>query len=331
MGPRGSAHPEGTRAARHRGRGAGAFHFVDRRRLYAALCTGVATALLCLAVQGPWWVATELAYDPLTSVQVQSITVDFHLGGYVSCSTYNWHPPYFPCDNVSGTVEGTLGLVYLGANDAVLAMAFAAAIASALLWVGNTGLNLGRPQLRLILLLLLALMLTGAGVLGATTLAGPGAQGAAFCNVYSGDITNCPFFWGSQGVDGAPGECPTCGFLLHWGGGTAYYETLAATGLLGAAYVLVRIGRKGPYSPEEQAAWAAMNRPVTLSGRGPSLPASWESPAASRVSEWTQAPVQSSVYPAEVTREAWRCPRCGRVNSPWAGLCGHCREARPPG
>src|SRR5208337_809958 len=120
---------------------------------------------------------------------VNNINVDFSLGGHISCSTYDWRPPSFPCANISGSVQGGLGPVYLIGNDVVLVLAEVGGIISALLWIGNTGLNLGRRQLQVILVLLLGAVIAGGVLLGGTALAGPGPQASAYCYQYSGEAT----------------------------------------------------------------------------------------------------------------------------------------------
>ena len=327
----GTSGPSRQRGRRRSGtRYTGILHYVDRRRTYASLAMVVATILLCLAVGGPWWSFTQISYNPLTSVQVQNVHANFDLGGTITCSTYHWEPPSFPCANLTATLHGEYGILYEVYGYLALGLAELAGILSALLWVGNTGLNLGRRQLRAILILTLAFVVVSGSMLLGSAAMGPGPQEASFCYQYTGNVSNCPSYWGSVASGQFAGEClAPCQYTSNWGPGTAWYEVLAATALAGLAWALLWSGRKGPYSIEEHATWSATNRPLSLTGLSLPRPISGEVLLSSRVSEWTQAPAQNSVYPTEVSRETWRCLRCGRINSPWAGQCGYCREARP--
>lgn len=320
-------------------------HYVDRRRTYASVLMVVATALLCLSVGGPWWQLTLNSYNPLTDQQTQNLHVSYDLGGYIACSTWTWEPPSFPCANLSEYLHGDFGMFYVAGGFLVIGLAELGAIISALLWVGNAGLNLGRRQLRAVLTLLLAFVVVAGSFLVGTAVVGPGPQGHAFCYQYSGNYTSCPTFSGSVTPGEVAGECfAPCAYAMSWGPGTSFYEALLATGLGGMAWSLMWVGRKGPYSAPEQLAWSATNRPLSLTGLGLTRSAPGEPLAVSPMAEYTQPTpsladsrlstppiLQTSVYPSGGSRDAWRCLGCGRINSPWAARCGHCRKPRPPG
>lgn len=306
-------------------------HFVDRRRTYAGVLLLAIGGLFLLSVGGAWWQAELLASSPLTNAQVQHVTISFNLGGGLSCSTWRW-PPSNPCNNISGPMQGPREIVYAAANYIVGALGVAALLGAGLLFTGNAGLNFGRVELRMLILLVLAIAVVGAAVVVITVGASPGPQAGTYCAELSGNVTTCPIFFGSAAAGVIAGGCNQCDLVYTWGGGLAFYESVAATGAAAAAWWLLWVGRAGPFSRAEQVAWAVSNRPLALTGPGLGRPGMrFEGPKPPPVASF--APSATAEPPAprfKLRADPWTCARCGRVNSPWAGMCMVCRGPPPP-
>jgi len=307
-----------------------ALHYVDRRRTIAALLLAVAGLLLFLAVSGAWWQVELIASNPLTNAQVQHVLVTYGLGGSVNCSTWRW-PPSNPCNNITAGMGSPQRAAYQVANYAVGALAVGAWIAAGMLLLGVYGVNFGRPELRLLLAWGLALALVGTATIVGTVVLGPGSDAGTYCSELSGNVTTCPIYYGSTNAGIIPGGCQSCDLLLSWGGGPSFYLAVVATGMMALAWWLLYVGRKGPFSRDEQAAWAVTNRPLSLTGPGPGRPnMRYDVPVPPPASPYVAPPSSSAASPRfKLRTDPWTCPRCGRVNSAWAGMCLGCQGPPP--
>ena len=305
-------------------------HYVDRRRTYAVLLLVVAGILLFLAIGGSWWQTELIASNVLTNAQVQHVLVTYNLGGSVTCTTWRW-PPSNPCNNITAGMGNPQRYVYDAADYVVMGLVVVAWADAVLLMLGISGVNFGRPELRLLTALTLAIALTGAALIVGTIAIGPGANAATYCTALSGDVTTCPIYYGSTNAGIIAGGCQQCDLLLTWGGGSSFYFALGATGAVALAWWLLYVGRKGPFSREEQAAWAVTNRPLSLTGPGPGRPnMRYDAPVAAAGSGYVGPTSSSAASPRfKLRSEPWTCPRCGRVNSAWAGMCLACKGPPP--
>jgi hypothetical protein len=286
------------------------------------------TVLLFLAIGGPWWQTELTATSPDTSAVVQNVVVVVHLGGGISCSTYQWFANN-PCLNVSSRQNGTLASVYSGMNYALFGLVGASGLAWLLATLGNFGVRFGRRQLTAEIVLVVAVVFAALGLLVTSAVLGPGPQSGAVCWTLSGDVASCPSFWGRSVAGAIPGGCLTCYNELSWGGALGYYEALAATAVGGLTAVGLWQSRGRPYTAEEVAAWAAKNAPLPLrpqgSGSGtPGSPGDAVSPVARM-----DRPEPPGGYPGfRVPETDWTCPKCGSHNSRFALQCGVCHTVR---
>lgn len=293
------------------------------------------TALFALSWNGAWWQTNLVASSQVEPAQVQHVLLSFELTGAISCSTYGWPSSHSPCQNFSTEMTGPLKDFYIAIGYALVVLTGIVAVATSLALLGAFGVVFGRLQIRLVLGVLLVAVIVGFGLLAASAVAGPGAQGSADCLALSGGITNCPFFWGSSPASVYPGGCPICYQSLLWGAGPSYYEILGGVGFGALAWWLLWQGRRGPYSRTELAVWSVQNRPYRLSGpseapatRTPGAP---PQPGPGLVSAYVRPPPTPTVPPPGPAKVPWTCPECGQRNSAWAGQCGRCRTDRPKG
>ena len=216
---------------------------------------------------------------------------------------------------------GSVGRLDNVVNYVISAIGVGAAASVALLGAGFAGRCFGRRQLHLAIALAFAVGILALGLLGAGIALGPGPQAASYCSALSGNTTSCASFLGSVQAGIIPGACTECSTRFTWGGGYGWYATLGgAAASLFAGYLLWR-GRAGPFTPEEQAEWAARNRPYSLTGRTLSH--------AKGIRGTPPPPTGRSAIPFASGRTSrWVCRHCGTVNSPWATHCGGCRESR---
>jgi hypothetical protein len=320
-----------------RGSGVGgeiALHYRDRRRALVVVGTLVAVGLLAFALGGPWWQMDLLSSTTGggSSQQVQSAQAQYALDGSIHCSVVGWGGPMStPCSGLSSTASGVPAILDAVAYSVVWGLIGLGIVAAGLLGLGVLGVVFGRWQLRIATLLLFVVAIAALTIPVAAVAVGPGAQAQSYCSSWSEGYVTCSFFWGGSTVGAFPGGCGACADVLNWGAGLAWYGTVAAGGLaLFGAYVLW-IGRKGPFTKAEEAAWAKsrgyMERPG--SGLTPQFPSALARPAPAAPPG--PSPVVPPVRMDPARRAPWKCPRCGTVNGPWNGICGRCREARPDG
>jgi hypothetical protein len=302
----------------------------DPARKWASVTLLIATVLLFLSVNGPWWQATYSSSTAGTGGLVQRATVTFHVGGTVTCATYNW-PASSPCQNVSSEQVGWRATVSSGFNAVLLGLFFAAAGSWTLATLGNVGIRFARGQLLVEVALVLAVAVAALGLLVGSVALGPGPQAGTYCWYFSGNITTCPFYWGGATAGAIPGACDLCDDAISWGAGAAYYETLAATALVGGTGVYLWRGRKGPYLPEEVAAWSVRNAPFSIPVESPPPLAAAAAPTPAPVNAFTavRPPISEDYHGFHIAESPWTCAQCQSVNSRFALQCRTCHAERP--
>ena len=318
--------PRGTRPGHDR-----PFHYVDFHRTIATLLLVVAAVLAAVSINGPWWAESRIATSEVTYQQVQSITLSFDLNGGLACSAFGWQPT--PCQNVTGSMNGTLVSIFAGVDVALYALVGLGILAAGFLTAGALGKTFGRIQLRLAIAFALGLGVIALAVTVGTAVIGPGPQASALCEVYSGNLTGCSGYWGGTTAGVIPGGCLECATNFGWGASWSWYYTLGAGIASSGAWYLLWRGRRGPFTQREHALWALENRPFELSSPAPAPPPTPVSgpPSNAIASLPSLAPVASrgAIPYSEDRRTRWICRRCQTVNSPWAKHCGACGATHP--
>lgn len=269
------------------------------------------------------------ATDTGSVQQVQSVTISYGLTGAVSCTTTGWAAPT-PCQNVSGHTTGNVRTLEGVIDPSLEVLAAGGLVSTALAGLGALGRTFGRSQLTLTLTLAIAITAAGLALPIASVVVGPGSQAATYCGELSGNQTYCPSYWGGATTGSIPGDCSPCGESLHWGAGTAWYETIAASGLFVLAWYLLWVDRDRPFTKEERDAWEASLVTSLLSPKPAATPST-------RVASLTPPPpsnappvrMRNALPPPTEPRGPWSCPECRTTNSPWAMHCGQCHAPRP--
>lgn len=302
------------------------FHYVDRNGRWATVAMFVVTVLLALAIGGEWWQTAVTVTSPLSDTQVQNAVVDFYLGGAVSCHTYMWAPNDSPCLSVAPRQGGLAGAVSAGMNELLFGLVGASAVAAVLALLGGLGIRRSRAQLQVEIALVVVVALATVGFAGGSAILGPSPQGSGYCWLLSGNVTNCPAFWGATSSGLISGACDTCFAELSWGGGAAFYEMLVAALLSTVTGIVLWIDRKHPYTAQEMADWAVKNAPVSLQHRPGTSP---DGTPAGPTPFPPRPPISATVPGFATPTTDWTCPRCHTFNSRFALQCGRCHLDRP--
>jgi hypothetical protein len=308
-------------------------HYRDRRRGLSVLAALLVAGLLAFAIQGPWWQMNLISSsESPTPTQVQSSQAQFSLDGAIRCSVAGWYNTNTtPCTILAPTASGLGGLLDGVSADVLWVLIGAALGAGGLLALALAGAIFGRWQLTVAtdLMIVLAIGILVVAILPVAL--GPGPQAASYCRAWSSTVSSCGFFWGGTSVAPYAGGCGACATVFNWGAGLSWFAAVAAGGIaLLSAYAL-RVGRKGPFTKDEQLAWARQLGYVTRPTATPTSPARGAaSPGAATPSAVPFPGV--AIAPHSVGPEGrtpWSCPRCGLVNAPWSQWCGRCRGAKP--
>jgi hypothetical protein len=306
---------------------------VDFHRTVATVLLVAAAILASISINGPWWATSRVATSTVSYEQVQSLTLSFELNGSIGCSMFGWNPS--PCLNVSSSFSGAYATFYGAIDDALYVLVAAGFAAAAFLGAGALGKSFGRLQFTLALAFAFAIAIAALGVTATSAVVGPGPDASNLCSLYSGNVTSCSSYWGGVTAGAIPGACLECSTNFGWGAGWSWYFTFfAGAGSLFAGYLLWR-GRRGPFTQQEQAAWAVENRPFQLTSLPPAAPATAPTaapivPQRPAAPPAPTAPTGRSAIPFSAARTTrWACRRCRTVNSPWSNHCGACGSARP--
>jgi hypothetical protein len=299
---------------------------VDFHRSLATVLLVAATILTGVAIHGPWWQASRISTSELSPGQIQDVQVYFKLDGSISCSTYGgWTSN--PCQNISSSISGSFGLLYSAIDYTLYGLLAAGVAAAVCLGAGIMGYSFGRTQFTLTLVASLVVGVAALGFSISSVALGPGSQAAGYCAALSGDQASCSFFWGGTTAGVISGSCIECLSSFGWGSGVSWDTTTAAGALALFGWYLLWRGRHGPFTKGEQEAWAAANRPYSLSNPPPG-----PSTTTPGLPAGLTAPTGRSAIPFSATRTTrWTCRRCRTVNSPWAMHCGACGDSRPEG
>lgn len=310
-------------------------HFNSRSRRWSAVVLGVATILLGLCLGGGWW-STNLQAQTQAGTLFQSVTVTYYVGGGTSCTELNWSSSPTPCAAIAPELaSGSRGALYQGLELALGVLVAVGAYATFLAVLPLLGHRRRRSQLTREIAIVLVLAIACLGLAAGSATLGPGPQTGALCGYLSGNNTTCPYFWGSAPTNAIAGGCGLCNNSLSWQGGNSYYLTVISGVLFAVMGTILWFGRKGPYTPEEEEAWAARQRPLIVPPPKSSLPTPgatgpepppWYTPP-SVTTEPTRSAAAMGRY--VVAQSPWTCPRCGVENSRWANLCRSCNAERP--
>jgi len=112
---------------------------------------------------------------------------------------------------------------------------------------------------------------------------------------------------------------------------------LVAGAFFAGAAAVLWLGRKRPFTMQEEVAWAARFRdlpiapPKSTFGQAPgSPPPPPEKPSAAGPGRLSVPTGSHWVAGRYVTpKEPWVCPQCGTQNLQWANLCRSCGADRP--
>jgi hypothetical protein len=311
-------------------------HYIDNGRRAANLMLPLMTALFVVSLLAPWWQVTLDSETGVSDVHnpAQTVVIGFDLDGTVSCGSTNWLTvPYAPCSNLSVS-QGQLANLAAGGMSALLGLlAGAGAVASVLATAGNLGYRRRRWPLRLEIALTL-FCIVGALVLvaGYVAVGVTPAENSA-CWYLSADATTCgTLFGGTSAVGFLPGECQGCQNKMGWAPTTGFYVDLLAAGVGTATFALLWARRYGPYTHDEEAAWAVRHKPSEFVRSAPASPppASTLGPPAPEVT-WSRPPIEATHARFRIAEHPWTCPRCHRQNSRYALVCSACLADRPLG
>lgn len=293
----------------------------NRKRLLGAVILTLGFIFVVIALAAPWW----------------TISVDNHSKGFTDVIYF------FPGTGVSATCSGTctggepsgsstysatippltnVGNLYGGVQGLMIGALLLSLVVASLAFLGAYGLNFGRMQLTLTILLgFLALALAlGASIWAAA--AQPGAMSAdkfPFCFTGGSSVTNS--FWGSQS-----GTCPNGAVIDYsWAAGAGWYSAMIGFAFLWAGTVWLLLGRKEPYSAAELGVY-----PLTPSippAPGPYVVAPpWVSPPPGPAPGYG-SPVAPPPPPPPATTWGVPCPTCGATNPMGVPICWRCQRA----
>jgi hypothetical protein len=288
------ARSDGPRFRRPRG-------YRHGRRTAASALFLVALVLAGVAIGTAWWTETATYGDTTQSFS-------FYPGAQVTLTQSCDGPqPSHSCSQALSTSYDALKLTNTGALYATVEVLVLGALGATLLatflgFLGAFGLNFGRTQLSLTLLLAL---LAFALLLAAPVWAAAGQPAAL-----QSDTTAL----GSTGV-GGPGDSSFWGTnssgvtTFTWGAAAGWYSAVAAAGLLLLGSILLVSSRRDAYTSDEIGLGFVPSEPIEAVA--PEGPVEYDAAG----TPWMQTP------PSVGT-----CPACGSNNRADAWVCWKCQR-----
>ncbi len=310
-----------------------------RARVSTLVTFALAAVLLGATFGGQWWTTQYVSDSPAsTQYQIQYVVIVFTLTGSIQCTSASNLQNFTPCDHVASRQSGPRGALYGAMGDALVALAVLGGLGVVLGLVRLYGpRRLDRIAETTGLAIAVAITLGAGGVLGASTALGPGPQAGVYCSTLSGNLTDCPYFWGSSvALPTLPNTCLPCDDHLIWGAGYAYYAALAALALGGVTSYLLWTDRRPSALARFRDAPPAPAGPAPPAPGGPSSYSVAVAPSPGRSAPPAPPPqptggAGNGPTPSRfrVAEQPWTCPSCGTVNSRFAMICLSCNADRP--
>lgn len=288
------------------------------KRLAASFFLIFGFILLAIALGVAWWSWS-------LSVGGSSLTYSFLPGSSLSatCSGSICSSGVYATGTVTyaAAALGNVGTIYTGAEGLIAGGMVLGLIAAVFALLGGYGLNFGRSQLTLtVLLALIAFILTVAAVAWVTA-GQPGAIPSDMGRYYSCLTGPNPSssFWGScsSSYEGTP-------YSISWGADAGWYCAVVGMVLLLVGTVLLIVTRKEPYTANE----IAMVPPPTLAAPPPgpyvTAPGLIPPPAAAPTTAYPPPPPPPPSPPAA---GPWvPCPTCNAMNQVGSSTCWQCHR-----